>query len=125
VALYFIVTIVRYIILYICKDWLSYFLSSNKYMKLKIQRITTTNKIISHSKAYLIPKWKRAVISWIGIFPLITFLVYLIGTWTANLPFFVDTLIITSISVPLMTYVITPTIEHILKNWFFRCLARH
>jgi antibiotic biosynthesis monooxygenase (ABM) superfamily enzyme len=71
----------------------------------------------NYNQPYVIPQWKRSIITWIGIFPIITILVHTIGTWTTSLPLSISTLIITSISVPLMTYIVTPQLEKILKKW--------
>ena len=71
----------------------------------------------SYNQSQIIPNWKRDIITWIGIFPIITILVHTIGTWTTALPLSISTLIITSISVPLMTFIVTPQLEKFLKNW--------
>jgi len=71
----------------------------------------------SYNQSQIIPNWKRDIITWIGIFPIITILVHTIGTWTTALPLSISTLIITSISVPLMTFIVTPQLEKFLKYW--------
>jgi antibiotic biosynthesis monooxygenase (ABM) superfamily enzyme len=71
----------------------------------------------SYNQSYLILNWKRAIITWIGIYTIITILVHTIGTWTTSRPLSISTLIITSISVPLMTFIVTPQLEKFLKNW--------
>ena len=71
----------------------------------------------SYNRSQIIPNWKRAIITWIGIFPIITILVHTIDTWTISLPLSISKLIIASISVPIMTFIVTPQLEKLLKKW--------
>ncbi|NOJ29857.1 MAG: hypothetical protein DA328_06795 [Nitrososphaeraceae archaeon] len=63
------------------------------------------------------PQWKKAVVTWIGIFPLITTLSYALSDLTANQPIFVRTLFVTAMAVPLMIYIIIPRLNKILNKW--------
>jgi antibiotic biosynthesis monooxygenase (ABM) superfamily enzyme len=62
---------------------------------------------------------EKSYYNMIGIFPIIAILVHTIGTWTTTLSLSTITLIITAISVPIMTYIVTPQLEIFFKKWLF------
>ena len=66
-----------------------------------------------------VPKWKMAVMIWLGIYPLITFLVVLVFPYMIqhNWPIPLRTLAITLVAVPVMVYIIMPLLQKFLKNW--------
>lgn len=68
------------------------------------------------------PKWKMAVLIWMGIYPVITLLVLLLFPFMAanNWPIPMRTLLLTLIAVPIMTYIVIPTLQRLLKNWLQR-----
>jgi antibiotic biosynthesis monooxygenase (ABM) superfamily enzyme len=68
------------------------------------------------------PKWKMAVLIWLGIYPTITLLVLLLFPYMAahNWPLALRTLALTLIAVPIMTYVAIPLLQKILKGWLQR-----
>ncbi len=68
------------------------------------------------------PRWKMAVIIWLGIYPVITILVYLLFPFMArhNWPLPLRTLLLTLIAVPLMAFVVLPFLQKLLKNWLQR-----
>lgn len=68
------------------------------------------------------PKWKMAVLIWMGIYPVITLLVLLLFPFMAanNWPIPLRTLLLTLIAVPIMTYIVIPTLQRLLKNWLQR-----
>ncbi len=63
------------------------------------------------------PKWKFAIMVWLAVYPAITLVSYLIGNQIKHLPLPIRTLIMTLILVPLMVFVLLPTLRKILGNW--------
>lgn len=60
---------------------------------------------------------KRAFIIWLAIYPLITVLYYLLGSYLALLPLMVRTFILTVIAVPVMFYFLVPLLNKIFRSW--------
>lgn len=60
---------------------------------------------------------KRVFLIWLAIYPLITFLFWLIGDWVILFPLPVRTLIFTLIAVPVMAYIILPFYHKIFARW--------
>ena len=58
-------------------------------------------------------EYKKAFISWLGIYLLITALIYCLDSSITHLPVYVQTFILTAISTPLM-YVIIPALNKVL-----------
>jgi antibiotic biosynthesis monooxygenase (ABM) superfamily enzyme len=64
------------------------------------------------------PKWKMAIVVWIAIYPTITIMYVIFGdlfAQIASLP--LQTLVTTSIVVPLMVFFIMPLLESVLTDW--------
>ncbi|MFE2994976.1 hypothetical protein ACFXG4_08195 [Nocardia sp. NPDC059246] len=51
---------------------------------------------------------RRALITWLAVYPTITIALALLGPEMASLPVFVRTLVLTAIVVPTSTYVLIP-----------------
>jgi uncharacterized protein len=68
-------------------------------------------------------RYKMAVVTWLAIFPLITFLSYGMGAvLTAaglDLPVIGRTFIATALAVPLMTYVLMPRMTRLFASWLY------
>ena len=63
-------------------------------------------------------KWKMAILIWLAIYPLITTIFALLGKQLILIePLPLRTLIITIIAVPIMVFVLTPTLQKVLHNW--------
>ena len=63
-------------------------------------------------------KWKMAIIIWLAIYPLITTIFALLGKQLMLInPLPLRTLIITVIAVPIMVFILIPTLQKILRNW--------
>jgi antibiotic biosynthesis monooxygenase (ABM) superfamily enzyme len=67
-----------------------------------------TNKSTQH---------KRAFIIWLAIYPLVTILYYLLGSYLILLPLILRTFILTSIAVPVMFYFLVPLLNKLFRNW--------
>lgn len=63
-------------------------------------------------------KWKMAIIIWLAIYPLITIIFALLGKQLIQIePLPLRTLIITVIAVPIMVFILIPTLQKLLHNW--------
>ncbi len=68
------------------------------------------------------PKWKMAILIWLGIYPVITVLVLLLFPYMAAAawPIPLRTLLLTIIAVPVMTFVVLPLLQKLFRNWLQR-----
>lgn len=66
------------------------------------------------------PKWKTAVASAIGIYPLIMFVPDLLNPVTIQLPKWLGTLIVIVVLSPLITWIAMPFVTWILGAWLYR-----
>lgn len=66
------------------------------------------------------PRWRMTVVSWLGIFPVVTFCLWFISPLLAGLPFLVRTAIITVIVVALMSYVVMPRLSRWMGWWLLK-----
>ncbi|MEO1258882.1 MAG: hypothetical protein AAFZ15_08785 [Bacteroidota bacterium] len=64
------------------------------------------------------PKYKIALLTWLAIYPLITFILMLFGEPLNQLPLPIRTLVLTVVLVPIMVYWAVP----LLRNWFAKWL---
>jgi len=62
-------------------------------------------------------KWKMALLIWLFIYPVITFLFYVLSPFMADWPPFLRTLLLTIILVPLMVFVALPFIHRKFFEW--------
>jgi hypothetical protein len=63
-------------------------------------------------------KWKMAIVIWLAIYPLITTIFALLGKQLILIePLPLRTLIITIIAVPIMVFLLIPTLQKLLHNW--------
>lgn len=66
------------------------------------------------------PRYKMALLTWLGIFPLITMLLALLGpVWLNHLPLVLRTLVLTAVLIPLMTYVVMPWLTQLFAQWLY------
>lgn len=63
------------------------------------------------------PRYKLFLLTWLGIYPLITFIFYFFGKFLNLLPLPIRTLILTGILVYLMTYWVMPMLMKIFRSW--------
>ncbi|MGE0683652.1 MAG: hypothetical protein AB7P69_22480 [Candidatus Binatia bacterium] len=63
------------------------------------------------------PRYKLAVITWLAIFPLITFVLALFGSLLMQLPLVLRTFVLTVTLVPAMTYLIVPLYMRLFARW--------
>lgn len=63
---------------------------------------------------------KKAFISWLAIYPIISGIFLIFGDYLFGVPIFIRTFILTIILVPLLTYVILPLYYKIFDKWLNR-----
>lgn len=65
------------------------------------------------------PKWKVAVVTWLGIFPTVYMLFFLLGDLLAPWPQLPRLMLLTVLVVGLMTWVVAPQLTRLLKPWLY------
>ena len=65
------------------------------------------------------PRWKVAVVTWLGIFPTVYVLFLALGDLLAPWPLWARILLITILVVGLMTWVVAPQLTRWLKPWLY------
>lgn len=65
------------------------------------------------------PKWKTAIVSAIGIYPVISLMPMLLSPMTNGLPTWFATLVNIAIMMPLMTWVIMPQVTRLFRSWLY------
>jgi antibiotic biosynthesis monooxygenase (ABM) superfamily enzyme len=68
------------------------------------------------------PRWKMVIATWIGVFPLLTLLQWMLGSRLMTLPLIARVMLLTLIVVALMTYVVMPRLVRILRRWLYPTL---
>lgn len=63
------------------------------------------------------PKWKTAVVTWMGIWPLASLFIFLAQFWSEGFPFLAVTAINVVLIVTIMTWVVSPVLTKLMK-WF-------
>lgn len=65
-------------------------------------------------------RWKVAVLTFVGIYPLLLLTLGLLGPVVAPLPFPVRTAAIAGLLVPLMVFVVMPALAGLFRPWLSR-----
>jgi uncharacterized protein len=65
------------------------------------------------------PRWKMAIATWIGVFPMLALLQWLVGPRLVDLPLLVRVMLLTLFVVVLMTYLVMPRMTLLLKGWLY------
>ena len=63
------------------------------------------------------PRYKLAVITWLGVYPILTLTLALLGPMMENWPLPLRTLLVTVLLVPLLVYVIFPLLNRAFRGW--------
>ena len=66
------------------------------------------------------PRYRQALIVWLAIYPTITLLLELGGPVINDWPLPLRTLALTAVAVPLMVFVLLPTLQRALAGWLRR-----
>jgi uncharacterized protein len=70
------------------------------------------------------PKWKTAIVSAIGIYPVISVMPILLKPITTKLPPWLATPVSISIMMPLMTWIIMPQVTRLFKRWLYPSVVK-
>jgi antibiotic biosynthesis monooxygenase (ABM) superfamily enzyme len=65
------------------------------------------------------PRYKMVVVTWLGVFPIVTGIFAVFGQWLNLLPTLVRTLVFTAVMVTLMTYVVMPRMTRLFAFWLY------
>lgn len=65
------------------------------------------------------PRWKIAVVTWLGIFPTVYLLFLLTGDLMKSWGLLARTIVLTLAVVALMTWVVAPQLTRLLRPWLF------
>lgn len=63
------------------------------------------------------PRWKVAVVTWLGIYPTVLVLFLTVVPWVADWPLPLRTALITVLVVLIMTWLVAPTLTKALRGW--------
>ena len=63
------------------------------------------------------PRWKVAVVTWLGIFPTVLLLFLTVVPWMASWPLVPRTMVVTVLVVLIMTWVVAPRLTQWLRPW--------
>jgi antibiotic biosynthesis monooxygenase (ABM) superfamily enzyme len=66
------------------------------------------------------PRYRQAMVVWIAIYPTITLLLELCGPVINDWPLPLRTLVLTAVAVPLMVFVLLPTLQRVFASWLSR-----
>jgi uncharacterized protein len=71
-----------------------------------------------HGVPHAPARYRIAILTWIGIYPALTFTLWLFGLLgLANLPLPLRTLVLTAVLVPAMVYGLMPTLTRLFARW--------
>jgi hypothetical protein len=62
-------------------------------------------------------RWRMTVVSWMGIFPTVTLLLWFVAPLFASLPFLLRTALITAMVAVIMSYVVMPRLTRWMAWW--------
>ncbi len=66
------------------------------------------------------PRWKVAIVTWMGIFPTVLLLFILLGDILATLPLVLRVGTLTGLVVLIMTWVVAPQLTRVMKPWLHK-----
>jgi uncharacterized protein len=66
------------------------------------------------------PRYKQAVITWLGVYPALTLTLAVLGPAMESWPLYLRTLLVTLVMVPALTWLILPLLTRVFRGWMFR-----
>ena len=66
------------------------------------------------------PRYKQAIITWLGVYPALTVTLALLGPAMESWPLFLRTLLVTLVMGPALTWLILPLLTRAFRGWMFR-----
>ena len=70
------------------------------------------------------PRWKMAIVTWLGVVPLASFFGLVVAPLVAGLPTALRILVLPTIFVPTMTWLIMPRMTRLFSGWLYPSLDR-
>jgi len=65
------------------------------------------------------PRWKMVIATWIGVFPLLGLVQWLIAPRLLSMPLILRVMLFAFIVVSLMTYLVMPRLTRLLRSWLY------
>jgi uncharacterized protein len=65
------------------------------------------------------PRYKMVIVTWLGVFPIVTIIFSLFDHWLNLLPTLVRTLVFSAVMVTLMTYMVMPRLTRLFSFWLY------
>ena len=81
--------------------------------------LETWFELPGHPSGSAPPRWKMVIATWIGVFPLLALLQWLVSPRMADLPLVLRVMLLTFVVVVLMTYLVMPRLTLLLKRWLY------
>jgi hypothetical protein len=66
------------------------------------------------------PRYKQAIITWLGVYPALTVTLAVLGPAMESWPLPLRTLLVTLLMVPALIWVILPLLRRMFRSWLFR-----
>jgi antibiotic biosynthesis monooxygenase (ABM) superfamily enzyme len=63
------------------------------------------------------PKWRMTVVSWLGIYPTVSLLLWLVAPLLASWPFLIRTAVFTALVALAMSYLVMPRLSRWMAGW--------
>lgn len=63
------------------------------------------------------PKWKMAIATFVGVFPVSMFLNVALGPWIQDWPFVLRSAVFSAVVVAVLSWAVMPTVTHLLRGW--------
>jgi antibiotic biosynthesis monooxygenase (ABM) superfamily enzyme len=70
------------------------------------------------------PRYKLALLSWVGAYAVITLILYVLGPTTASWPLPIRTLAISALMAPAMVWLVMPVLTRLFRSWLARPARR-
>lgn len=63
------------------------------------------------------PRARMALVTWLGIFPTVSFFLWFVAPWLQGLPFLLRTALLTALIVMTMTWLVMPRLTRLMRGW--------
>ena len=65
------------------------------------------------------PRYKMAIVSWLGLFPIVFLIFLAFGPWLPMIPLLPRVAIVTAVVMVLMTWVVMPRLTKLFRGWLY------
>jgi antibiotic biosynthesis monooxygenase (ABM) superfamily enzyme len=87
------------------------------YQKLQVCPLGLAHWFMTGAQHTPPPRWKVAIVTWLGIFPTVLVLFTLLGDLLSTLPLVPRVMMLTGMVVLIMTWVVAPQMTKLMKPW--------